>query len=408
MSSIERSFQTCREVAAPNARRKHSWLRRPRLANSAPQVAIVVAYLSHFRAPFYQALRTELQNRNIELRLLYGITEGHWSRELEWAEPFRTRMLPGGATWFPVFSRLIRTADLVISEDASRHLFNYAILAARKLARPRLVVWGHGWDHQTSRPRSLSERLKMFVGRRADGFFAYTPGIRLQLIARGYAEARVHDVLNTIPAPAARPEIQEVEKLRADLNLQPDAQIALYCGRIYSLKRLELLIEAAELVKAALPGFELIIAGAGPSQSVAENASKAHSHVHYVGPVFGSEKARYFAISDVCVIPGMVGLALVDAFHHRVPPIVTRMDIHSPEIEYLRHEVNGLMTEHRASDLAEAMVRVLQDQDLQHRLVAGCEASSAYLSIDNMVARFVTGILSTLEANKAQRRLSYE
>src|SRR5690606_13526581 len=103
--------------------------------------------------------------------------------------------------------------------------------------------WGHGWDHQKVRPHSIPERLKTFVSRRADGFLAYTPGICEALIARGYDGSRLHDVRNTLPAPDSWPEPGDVDRLRASLGLPSDARVALYCGQMYPLKRVELLID---------------------------------------------------------------------------------------------------------------------------------------------------------------------
>ena len=377
-------------------------------ATRTREAAVVVAYLSHFRAPFYQALRSAFGAHGVDLKLLYGVTDGHFSRALDWAEPFPVRALPGGATWFPVLSRLARGADVVVVEDASRHLINYALLALRKLGGPKLVLWGHGWNHQTSRPHSWAERIKKQVGRRADGFLAYTDGIRDELIRRGYDARRIHVVRNTIPRPAAPADLHQVARLRARIGLAPDAQVALYCGQIYPLKRVELLIEAAALVKLELPRFELILAGAGPKQSVCERAAATHSFIHFIGPAFDDVKAACFALADVCAIPGVVGLSLVDAFHHGVPPIVTRMPTHGPEIDYLRDEVNGLETRHTAADLAKSMARLLREEALRQRLIEGCRASSSELGMEQMVDGFVDGVLATLGDEDVGGRLSYE
>lgn len=378
-------------------------MRRKRL-----QITAVQAYLSHFRAPFWQALRPRLAELDVDLRLLYGESEGHWSRELEWAEPFKPKALPGGATWYPVLSNVVWNADVVIVEDASRHLLNYLLLALRILGGPKLVVWGHGWNHQTRNPGSLRERLKRFVGARADRFFAYTTGVREGLIERGYKSDRIHVVQNSIEPPSALPDEHTVEQLRNRLGLSADAEVIIYCGQMYPLKHLDLLVDAAELVKKSRPRFELILAGAGPTQDIAETAAQRLPFVRYVGPIFGFEKATYFALSRAYVLSGLVGLGIVDAFHHNLPPIVTNFSFHSPEIDYLRHENNGLLTEHDARDLASGISRLLGDPGLHTRLVDGCKASSRELSIDAMVDGFVSGILSFLDADKANQAFSYE
>ena len=64
--------------------------------------------------------------------------------------------------------------------------------------------------------------------------------------------------------------------------------------------------------------------------------------VHWVGPKFGREKTDLMAISDVFLLPGRVGLAILDAF----AVLTTRLDIHCPEIEYLEEDRNVLVTDH--------------------------------------------------------------
>src|SRR5690606_33065508 len=161
-----------------------------------------------------------------------------------------------------------------------------------------------------SRAGSWPEQLKKRLGRRADGFLAYTDHIKAELVNRGYVEGRIYVAKNTISRPLARAGPREVKELRDRVRLAPDAQVGLYCGQMYPLKRLELLIRAAVLVKRELPRFELILAGAGPTQGICERAAAAHGYIHYIGPVFDQVKVACFELADVCVMPGVVGLGI--------------------------------------------------------------------------------------------------
>ena len=53
--------------------------------------------------------------------------------------------------------------------------------------------------------------------------------------------------------------------------------------------------------------------------------------------------SRIFRASDAVVIPGYVGLAVNHAFAHGLPVITCQSEIHSPEIEYIENDVNGLI-----------------------------------------------------------------
>jgi glycosyltransferase involved in cell wall biosynthesis len=52
--------------------------------------------------------------------------------------------------------------------------------------------------------------------------------------------------------------------------------------------------------------------------------------------------SRIFKMSDVCAIPGHVGLSLNQAFYFGLP-VVTEEGLHPPEIGYLKHGRNGFI-----------------------------------------------------------------
>ena len=114
------------------------------------------------------------------------------------------------------------------------------------------------------------------------------------------------------------------------------------------------LVDAAERVHEEVPSFVLILAGAGTDERIAEEAARTHDFIHFVGPVLGMRKAALFAVSRVVVMPGLVGLGIVDAFHFGVPPIATTFPHHSPEFVYLEDGENGLVTENCAEEFAAA------------------------------------------------------
>jgi glycosyltransferase involved in cell wall biosynthesis len=115
------------------------------------------------------------------------------------------------------------------------------------------------------------------------------------------------------------------------LPVGADDTVALFCGRMYAVKRLDFLMSAAERVRQEVPSFQLLLAGGGPDERIAKEAARDRSYVHFAGPVFGEKKRELFAISDLLVLPGLVGLGVVDAFHHAVPPVATTYPYHSPE-----------------------------------------------------------------------------
>ncbi len=381
------------------------------MARENKKVIIIQNVLVHYRIPFYNALRERLFDEDIDLRLFYGLPVSRPRRreeteqfmaDLPWGEIFTKRHLPFRAVWHPVLNQ-VWDADLVIVEHASRLLVNYAIYLSGFFGGPKLAFWGHGWGHQTDRQDNLSEKAKTWIGKRGDWYFAYTGKVRKGLIHRGYDGSRITDVQNAVAAPTARPSHSEIETIRKENGLTPDCRVALFCGHMHKKKRLGLAIVAAEEVRRVVPSFVLILAGAGRDEGIAIEAARKHDFIRFVGPIFGRRKAAFFAISRLVVMPGLVGLGVVDAFHHGVPAVVTEYRYHSPEIVYLRDGENGIMTEDSREGLTQAMIRLATNDQMHNKLVAGCKIAAKRITLEEMVKRFTGGILAALESPRPVR-----
>jgi glycosyltransferase involved in cell wall biosynthesis len=192
--------------------------------------------------------------------------------------------------------------------------------------------------------------------------------------------------------------VSETELVRARTQLGITGKsVAVFCGQMYANKLMAFLVEACVEIRQRVPDFEIIIIGSGPDQYLVEAACASNPWMHYVGPVFGRERAKYFAMSRLLLMPGLVGLAIVDSFIASCPMFTTNVPFHSPEIAYLEHGSNGWMTERNVHAYADAVVHFLRDEQLQETLVAGCRRSAALYTIDNMVSRFADGVMNCLQ-----------
>ena len=368
------------------------------------EVVIVQHGLTHYRLPFFNSLREQLRAYDIKLRLLYSHPEqrrgqgslfNYHYTDLDWAEVISSRVL---LKHFVVQSlrHKVTDTDLLIFTHENRFILSHAYYLLPVVHRPKVAFWGHGWNHQAENLDSLKERLRVWSGRRSHWYFAYTGNVRKKLIELGYDPEKVTDVQNSIQTPEFTPDPRQIQSIRQEFGLIRTSSVALFCGKMYLMRRLDMLFEAAARVHEALPSFSLILAGGGPDEPIAEQAARDYDFVHCAGPVTGARKASLFSVSRLCVMPGLVGLGVVDAFHHGVPPVATRFPHHSPEFAYLRDGQNGLIVDHSAEALSAAMLRLATDDVLHRQLVMGAKASSNELSMEEMVQRFTGGILAAL------------
>ena len=380
------------------------------------EVVIIQGSLTFYRIPFYERLRTLLADRDVDLKVFYsepiGKHEttngplGRWrprtpslwkefSAELLWGTKYKRVLLPGGLVWTTVWKDILKS-DLVIVEHASKHITNYILFFLRHLGGPKLAFWGHGWDHQAENDRSFSEQIKEWTGKRADWYFSYTWKVREALISRGYDSDRVTDVQNAVASPVKSACINEIEGFRRLFHLNGTCKVGLFCGRMYPLKRLNVMVDVARKVQESLPSFHMIFAGAGPDQHIAEEAAEQFEYMHYTGPLLGEAKEAIFSLADTIIFPGAVGLGIVDAFHYRVPPIIAQLDSHGPEFAYLEDGMNGLLVDADVDELSSGIMRVLSDENFHAHLVEGCKDSSKRITIDEMAFRFANGISAAL------------
>jgi glycosyltransferase involved in cell wall biosynthesis len=363
-------------------------------------VSIVQQVLPQYRVTFFDGLRQNLAADDIRLRLLHGHsgpgsgTKGD-ERELAWAEPSTVRIvpMPGGRSivWQPV-GRATRTSDLVVLEYAGRHLGTWPLLARRAQRQPRVAFWGHGANLQATRTDMASEAIKRWASRRADWWFAYTEGSADRVAAHGFPRERITVVNNTIEThPHADPPERE-------------PLTCVYVGALYDLKRIEFLLEAGFRLAELVPGFRLLVLGGGTERHLVEDAARRAPWLDFRGPTFDEEKARALASSALMLMPGLVGLAIVDAFAFGCPLVTTDQAFHSPEVEYLRDGENGVMLPRHTTptEYAQAVARLLRDPEGLVRLRAGCARSAQELSMTSMIQRFGHGVRQALEGTSSR------
>jgi glycosyltransferase involved in cell wall biosynthesis len=373
------------------------------------RVLIIQRILTHYRQPFFEGLRKALAKEGVELSLLYGKSaEGQDKKkdeiDIEWATYIPTKAIKIGPLelfWQPALPYLANK-DLVIVEQANKNLINYYLTLRSKLRGKKFAYWGHGLNRQTN-PNDLRNRFKRLFINSPDWWFAYTSQVKGFIAAQGYPAARITAVENAIDTSellkhkaAITPET--LAEKRKSLNLGPESKVGLYVGGMYAEKRIDFLLEAVIEIKKLVPEFHLVAVGSGADAGKFEAAAAKHDWIHYAGPQFGEEKVKYFLLSDVFLMPGLVGLAVVDTFALETPLITTDYPFHSPEIGYLEHGVNGLIAENTLPSFIHAVTSTLNQPEELDRLRQGCRASYPKYTMEQMVENFKNGILLSFKS----------
>ncbi len=378
-------------------------------------VLIIQAMMKQYRVPFFEKLYHSLRREGISLKVAYGSPP---AGELKKGDNvalnprFGVRvdniwMLKDKLLYQPLAGEIM-DADLVVVEQANKHLINYLLLALSALGFRKMAFWGHGRNLRAKRP-GLSEWAKRKMCKMPDWWFAYTRGTAAYLARQGVAEEKITVVMNSMDTAGFRNDLASVSEgvIRAEkgeLGIAAGARVGLFCGSLYGDKRLDFLFNSARMIKERVPEFELLIVGGGPDSGLAERVARNLRWVHYAGPLFGVRKAVYFRMAEFFLHPGALGLAILDAFAAGLPVLTTENPMHGPEIEYLEDGVNGIIAPFELRTFSDRVVNLLKDGESCARMRRSAAEGACRYGIDDMVKNFKAGIVECLASGPAPWR----
>jgi L-malate glycosyltransferase len=375
-------------------------------------VVIVQRRLPHYRVPFFEGLREFLAGHGIRLALLHGLAPASEQSKndagnLAWATSVASRslrILGREFVWQHIHSA-IGQANLVILSQENKLVSNFPILFGHRSAQRKVAFWGHGANLQSDRPQGLSETVKRLIATRVDWWFAYSEITHAYIKALGYPENRITTVNNAVDSARLQADLDAVTEAdlalaRHTLGIGQEAFVACFCGSLYEEKRIPFLLEVARRVKQTHPGFFLIIMGDGALRGEVERFAAENRWVHFAGFVAGKQKALLLKLSQIMLNPGLAGLNVVDAFCGGLVFLTTHNKGHGPEIAYLEHGHNGLITEPNIEQYKQQIGKLIDAPQALAVLRKQARGSASQYSIGQMVNRFGQGVLECLDVER--------
>lgn len=398
---------------------------------STRRVTILQRRLVRYRVGMFERLRAECEAVGIDLRVVYGQASPNDAKRnddghLEWGDEVSSRWfsLRGLEFLWQSCPMEARRCDLLILTQESKILSNYPFLFTRRLAfgwrglaplrgrghgrqrrpmRRQLGYWGHGRNLQSTNPDGLRERWKLLLLTKVDWWFAYNREGKRMLTDLGYPASRTTSLENAIDNEAFAADLaaitdEQLDELRAEIDLAAEAPLGLYCGALYADKRIDLLVDIATRLHDADRSFRLVVVGDGPVRADLEELLANKSWARCVGTQYGLDKAAWFRLATVQISPGAVGLHILDSFASGVPLFTTDNARHGPEIDYIDHGRNGFILEDDPDVQANAILDLLNDPPRRRAVTEAGLVDAEHYTVDNMVTNFVNGIVECLDA----------
>lgn len=369
------------------------------------KVTILQYRLFHYRLELFETMRKLCMERNIELNIVYGQSFGKEKLkkdegELSWGRRVTNFYFPikekKDLCWQPLPQDL-RDSDLLVFMQENRLLSSYYWMLRSKIKGPKVAYWGHGRDFQTNAPGGFRERWKQTMIHMVDWWFAYTQMTVEILREAGYPSDRITCLNNAIDTHKLKLQASNVSdelkfRIREACDLKDGSPMGLFCGSLYPDKRLDLLVEASDLIHKQHPEFRLVVIGDGSSAATISGAQASRPWLRWVGVKRGEEKAAYFSLAKFVLNPGSVGLHVLDAFAVGLPMLSTANAKHGPEVAYLQHGVNGFLTQNNPSAYSDAAIRLIRDPALYASMSSAASLAGETYTVAKMAENFVDGI----------------
>jgi glycosyltransferase involved in cell wall biosynthesis len=385
-------------------------------------------YLPHYRVRFYELLA---ERGGFDYVVFHGAPPS-WVGTPEVTGPFKFsqrrvdnrefHLGPLALIYQPVVWEILTGGyDAIVITTESKFISNLMLALLCKLRGIAVLHWGFGYhpprgtresDVPNRKLHAVTTFIKKGFTKLADGFIAYTKSGAERLIESGYPRDRTFFVQNTIDM-SEQLRLYEAERatdpqdIRREFGLRPDSVVFVFIGRLVPIKRVDQLIEAVRKINSeglAKHFVEALIIGSGNCEDALHAQAADIPGIHFLGGLPpNAEVARCLKVSAAAVVAGMVGLVANHAIAHGTPVITRELDTHSPELEYIDHDGNGLIIPGDMDQFAATLGRFADDAEWQDRLAQGALAARDSLSMESMAERFDEATRATVARLNAKR-----
>jgi glycosyltransferase involved in cell wall biosynthesis len=225
--------------------------------------------------------------------------------------------------------------------------------------------------------RLMDEMIQRYL-KRCDHLIVPSESIK----AKVEKEYHVEKPISVVPTPVDLSMFKVGEKvaLRSSLGWTDD-RVLLYVGRIAKEKKLDLLLNAFDLIAKEIARARLVLVGRGPYMEGLKE--KTHDmglgdRVVFAGAIPHEEVPRYMAAADLFVFTSTTdtqGLVLVEAMASGTPVVA----VDAPGPTDVLQAGGGVLTEDSPSSFAEAVCALIESPPQLHELSeAASEVAKRY------------------------------
>ena len=310
------------------------------------KICLITNLAPHYREEIFRLIDAELQ-----CDFVFGDTLNNGIRTFE-PTGFRNEVTilkniqKGEVTIWQkgVLKKLYREYDVYIVSGDIRCLSTWMFLMISGILHKKVYMWAHGWSGRETR---LNGFLKKIFYRFPKVIFLYGNYAREMMISKGFSPDKlwvIHNSLAYSRQKKIRDFMSSTDIYREHFgNADPTL---IFIGRITASKRLDMIIEAMNILRDRGAFCNLVLVGAGQqSDALRQMASSfgMEKRVWFYGPCYDENvNAELIYNSSLCVSPGNIGLTAVHVLTYGTPAIThDAFRYQGPEFEAIRPGYTG-------------------------------------------------------------------
>jgi len=224
--------------------------------------------------------------------------------------------------------------------------------------------------------------IEKFFAARTTVLIAIGSKVKDELLAAGIGKAAKYRVFFPgLPSP----KVHTKADAQNSLGLSTQTLYITFVGRLTQIKRPDRLLDVANECKQRGLGLRFLVAGEGELfESSKARAERAQLNITFLG--WRSDIAQIFAASDIAILTSDnegIPLTLIQAAQAGLPIVATGVGSIS---DIVISESTGYLTSKSASDMADAIEKLVRDAQLRKIMgEAGRARANQYFSLERML-----------------------
>lgn len=365
------------------------------------------------RVPLFQELCIENDYNFLFVFLQKNLQNRKWNVVFD-KKKLKYIVLPGftipmpGSDYFAlilnwgVFRLLNKEKPEMIISIGWAHIANICAWLYCMMRKIPFVIWNESTQAEVSKKRLFAYPLVKKMITYSTAFFASSTKARDYLISLGASLSNIYVLGNAIDNVdyANKRELftsSEIDILKKHLQLNGDAFVFLFVGRLEKVKNIQLLLESFVRFSMKNSNTVLLVVGYGSLKVAVEEFILKHpqTHIRLIDTVFERDGVvPYYAVSDVLILPSRSetwGYVVNEALATGIPVIVS--DVVGCSGDLVRNNMNGLIFKNNnGDDLISKMTKIYQNPHFYRKLKNATQKSVKDFTYSRMKDGIMSGI----------------